>query len=473
MSYPYTLTPFLLKQIHIYEIYIKILVFAFTTSNWVGLNDLECPWVLRKSADRCERVQWYEMLSHNGQFGNASNILSILLEILPSLEPQDACVLFGKRCFGDLGELESLVGRYETENLLIFTVSLHRAQALLCLAVILYEKIASNGKVKEIYDLALSYHIVAGELPAIIFPDGRPSLAHLRLKIQEVSFKIFEKRILFIDHPSEFLDIPVRDFPVSLLQSDPRCYTTCYMQALLRSFYGYTYADDSFKSTRLSDIQNLYCGDLIGFIRTCDLQCTLLALQTLGWSFHFEQAPLSSALDCFMMSRYSPRAFPESLRSMDLSLMQGQIRDMMGHALPCENLDCDSRRYKTLDKNNTANLESFDIPLYQWSMYWNLMALDLTLEAPHPPSGYSDLQLILIKKCLPEHVYGFDLIKTAYSILNTKYWKSESDIERRSPSLGSRKSGISMEKEILAKNSKPDEVTHRRRNDDAQVLPKR
>lgn len=90
------------QKIHFFEMYINIIVFALSTSNWVGPHEMNCPWVLVKHSDHCGFVEWYLVLSCNGHLWSASQVLVILLQAVPLLRAQDVAVLFGKDFFGEI-----------------------------------------------------------------------------------------------------------------------------------------------------------------------------------------------------------------------------------------------------------------------------------------------------------------------------------------------------------------------------------
>ena len=144
------------QQIHIFEIYIKIIIFALGTSNWVGPDKMKCPWAPEQPSDHSGFVLWYLVLSSNRHLWSASQVLLSLLEALPSLMEFDAVALFDNHCFGDMTSEESLDDMNEMDQLIACSVSFGRAQALLNLAVLLYRRTPHDIQWKEVYELPIA-----------------------------------------------------------------------------------------------------------------------------------------------------------------------------------------------------------------------------------------------------------------------------------------------------------------------------
>ncbi|KAJ5973625.1 hypothetical protein N7481_010835 [Penicillium waksmanii] len=261
-------------EIHIFEVYMKILVFAFTTSNWVGINDMKCPWV-HHSHGRCEFVRWYAMLLENGQLWNASNILVILLKLLPSLETQDVAILFRENPFGDVRNFKHLVKWSETKNLLTFTASFNRAQALLDLTLGLYRQ-RDDDDYEKLYEIALAYHLIAEDLVGIIFSDGSLGLGNARYTIQRMAFKqaskIFHKKV-----PTNYRTVDLQHFSQNLLRQDMQCYIISQLRLLFDRLTVSSNPYISYDLKTLLDIQLHTQGDFTGFIRTYDLSMPAFA----------------------------------------------------------------------------------------------------------------------------------------------------------------------------------------------------
>lgn len=235
---------------------------------------MKCPWV-HHSPGRCEFVQWYAMLLENGQLWNASNILVTLLKLLPFLETQEVAILFRENSFGEVQKSQSLVERSETENLLIFTVSFNRAQALLDLVLELYrQRDYDNDVYEKFYEFALAYHLLAEDLVGIIFSDNPLGLGTARYTIQRMAFeqasKVFLKEI-----PTKYRTVDLQHFSQDLLRQDMQCYIISQLRLL---FDRLTISSNPYISYDLKtflDIQLHTQGDFTGFIRTCDLCYTL------------------------------------------------------------------------------------------------------------------------------------------------------------------------------------------------------
>ncbi|GLI79203.1 hypothetical protein PoHVEF18_007531 [Penicillium ochrochloron] len=172
-------------EIHIFELYIRIMVFASKNSDWVKLDQMKCPWALDESP-RCGFVRWYSILSSNGHIWSASQVLVLLLDTLPSFKPLDGSVLFNKHCFGEIPSEQALCEFRELDQLIACSVSFSRAQALLDLTLILYP---NNDKWREIFEVALGYHQAAKFLTTIISRNDMRSLPHFKCYVQGIQFE--------------------------------------------------------------------------------------------------------------------------------------------------------------------------------------------------------------------------------------------------------------------------------------------
>jgi hypothetical protein len=130
-----------------FEIYLSIIVFAFQTSNWVELREMDPPWLPYKSSNRVDLsplvspiLHWVCTLQENDRQWEASRILRILLPVLPMLPSAEVVeVLFLerndgqerlKRATGPVVESE-LDKLDESDSWACFAMNLSKAQYLL------------------------------------------------------------------------------------------------------------------------------------------------------------------------------------------------------------------------------------------------------------------------------------------------------------------------------------------------------
>lgn len=309
---------------------------------------MTCPWV-HHSRDSFDLVKWYTMLLARGQLWNASNILVLLLKLLPLLEYPDFAILFREHRFGDVGNSKPLAERSETEQLLMLTVNFNRAQALLELALGLYRKYGNDGKYGKLYEVAYSYHFLAGNLAEIIFGYSPLRLIHARFSVQVMAFRQ-AARFFHHETPSNFLGLNFKRFSQDLLRQDMHCYITSQLRLLLDRLKVSSNPYISYDLKTFLDIQLQSQGDFTGFIRTCDLFYTLplfdLSEVATGLS---RKASLSSEIDICILNIDTKSQISALWQSMPV--FSRTLVASTHHAIQGENLilNCE-------DSGNCSNL---------------------------------------------------------------------------------------------------------------------
>ncbi|KAJ5897090.1 uncharacterized protein N7473_006489 [Penicillium subrubescens] len=190
-------------EIHIFELYIRIMVFALKNSNWVTLDKMKCPWALEESP-HCGFVRWYSILSSNGHIWSASQVLVLLLEALPLFSSLDGSVLFDKHCFGEIPSEEALCEFRELDWVIACSVSFSRAQALLDLTLILYP---NNDKWRGIFEVALGYHQAAKFLTTITSRHDMRSLPCFKCYVQGIQFERVQETLINQGPADSFLPV--------------------------------------------------------------------------------------------------------------------------------------------------------------------------------------------------------------------------------------------------------------------------
>lgn len=394
------------QQIHIFEIYINIIVFALVTSNWVGPDEMKCPWALDKHSDHSGFMQWYLALSCNGHIWSASQVLLILLQALPLFHAHDAAALFDKNCFGRVASEQSLWNLSEMDQLIACSTSFSRAQALLNLALILYQVDAYDNKWKELYELALSYSHIADFLPRIIHHDNNVSLIDMRAYVQRTQFQrvreaIIKPKLLPTSlSPNHAFD----HFTEALFQQDPRCYIICYFQSLLAHAQGLSnHHPGLIDLASLSDWQLHNKGNLTGFIHTWELCCTLMNNFVRNRESQPEKTILSSQADSFLAEFRSTEKTTQLQQSMTglAKELWHQIQRIISKESP--GLNFEQSVELILSCGDTP--KRLDIPLYLWTMHSKLGILDLKLRDTPTLTRklmFSDSSLQIIKSNLPK-----------------------------------------------------------------------
>ncbi|KAJ5151211.1 uncharacterized protein N7482_010463 [Penicillium canariense] len=418
-------------EIHIFAIYINIIVFALNTSNWVGPEEMKCPWALDKHSDHCGFVQWYLVLSCNGHLWSASQVLVVLLQALPLLRAEDVVVLFGKECFGEIPSEESLRKLSEIDQLTAGVVSFSRAQALLNLVLTLFRGSPDDFKWREVYKVALRYRHVADFLATIITRHDEAMLLEFKSYIQSYEFQRVHKALIepMLSATSLSTDLGSLKSPPNLFQQDPRCYILCYSQRLIEDFPEFRRREISINFASPAKLQLHDQGNSIGFIRTWDLCCTLMGNVIRGEDAQFEKASLSSELDSFL-----PVA-----RSTDTTIMIEQLTTKLAiqlwkeiqHIIPEEisELKLGHSVEQRLSFSRDSS-ESFNIPLYLWAMHKDLEILNVRLRQKGTKlPGLSESYVAGIRDFLPKSVSRECLSHIATLVLETS--QEQSWAERR------------------------------------------
>jgi len=76
-----------------FEIYLRIIVFALQTSNWVELSDIDPPWSDDTTPSGNGVLGWFKTLQDLGYHWEASRVLRILRPILHVLSSKDVATL--------------------------------------------------------------------------------------------------------------------------------------------------------------------------------------------------------------------------------------------------------------------------------------------------------------------------------------------------------------------------------------------
>ncbi|CEJ61274.1 hypothetical protein PMG11_09811 [Penicillium brasilianum] len=444
-------------EIHVFEIYIRIMVFAAMNSNWVRMNDMKCPWASEEDSDNYGFVQWYSILCCNGHTWSASQVLILLLQALPLFGEQDVAVLFGKHCFGEIPNKQALCKMSELNQLIACSVSFSRAQVLLDLSLrirkfdpdedwwtVIYQA--------AIYRVAAYYHHAANFLPTIM------RRYELNANVQKSQFELVQESLINDRHLTTFPDLGYDDYMIALDQHDPRCLIISFFNYLLRV---HRRANGGLKDPRA--VFNLQLHDqvnMIGFIQTFELSLTLTRNCLTATIFggyqraQYQTASLSQAPDSL-----SPMLNIPFVERLDFGMNDPEIRSLVDSLSLTFRNNIPSiiskmspvlefRQSQELSHTCGETSESFDIPAYLWALH-NMP--ESSKEAIMVPPGwsenpwFSESYVEMIRKFLPQAVSKSQVKRLADWILGAwgtkvgaeKYTDKTQETETRQDSLGS------------------------------------
>lgn len=450
-----------MRQIHIFEIYIKITIFALRTSSWVGPDEMKCPWPLNQHSDHCGFVQWYLVLSSNGHLWSASQVLLNLLDALPSFGAHDAAALFDNHCFGNLADKGSLESLNEMDQLIACSVLFGRAQALLNLALMLHRANFDDDKWEKVYEFALGYRQTADFLPKIIHHHNIVDPVGLRVYVQRSQFERVQAALITPNSsaPSTSSSSAFDHSKEALIQQDPRCYYICYFQSALD--YARELSNHSPSPLSLSDLQLHDQGNLVGFIWTCDLCCTLMANFLRGPESQYVSTLLSSEVDSFLALQPPPPSEKTAELIQSMTGLMIQLWDRIQQIFPEESLEHALQQCAEAASSGEEKSATFDIPLYLWAIRIDLEWLNLRLSReplklasqPAPSRSYVES----VWECLPMPTPSERLSQIADLVLEAIH--KESFVQRHENQLpiplDARSSAF--DGKNLAKNPSPDQ----------------
>jgi hypothetical protein len=422
-----------LWQIHIFEIYIKIIIFALRTSSWIGPEEMKCPWLLNQHSDHCGFVQWYLVLSSNGHLWSASQVLLNLLDTLPSFGAHDAVVLFDNHCFGNLADEGSLDSLNEIDQLIACSVLFGRAQALLNLALTLHRANLGDEKWEKVYDFALGYRQTADSLSKIISHHNIADPLGLKNYIQRSQFERVHAALISPKTSASPIisSMVFEHLEEVLIQQDPQSYYICYFQSALD--YARELSKDPPSPLSLTGLQLHDQGNLVGFIWTCDLCFAFMDNLLRDPESQYNSALLLSEVDSFLASQPPPPSEKTAKLIQYMRDLMIQLLDRVQRIFPKESLQHALQQSAEVASSVEEKSATFDIPLYLWAVHNDLEWLNILLlmEAPKlalPPTP-SRIYVESGWECLPVPTTSDQLSQIADLVLETTQKRVEADEE--------------------------------------------
>ncbi|KAN0091839.1 hypothetical protein V8E51_017686 [Hyaloscypha variabilis] len=388
-------------QIYMFEVYLSIMVYAFKTSNWVELSDMDPPWSNATSPGNGV-LQWFKTLQDDGYLWEASRVLQVLLPVLPMLPSHDvASLIFIEQNHQREQADQSELG--ESDRWAHLAMNLSKAQYLLDIIVREYtlplesrfgrQFLYTRGQnyLNKAYRQALDESSQTDESKETRRPN-------LKVELEQRDYSLIGKNM--------HLGAPSLEFPKLVVsEEDYRLRVLNVVRELLhhppddiQSTNWQNATDDILKSRARS-------GDHVGFIRAWEFFATIV-LSSLGQPEYDKPAKplLASVRDTYQLqmmdtSQLWGTTAGKAIQSSLVEFLSGTTTDI-----------CKYEFAEALSYNRTSEEDypmQFDIPLCLWASMQRKEQLSLNnllLEGSDPGNDYltKKIDLDAVKGCLPD-----------------------------------------------------------------------
>lgn len=335
-------------------------------------EDVKCPWDFSNTLQDNNHwgfVQWYEILSRNGDLWSASRVLHILLKCFPIFPPVEAGVLFKGYCYGGISSEQYFALMSEMKQLIAFNACLDRAEALAEITAMTLSKLqppevhdepksSSNQDQWRIHEVAFQYLELASTCQLIISPNQGNNTNRRRLETMQMKLDILYGLLSGRPLNSKAKDT-LRESDNDIVSRDPEYFFT---NIVLSSYHSNSQL--SFDCDELIRFQMHKQGDLIGLIRTWALLSSRL-----------DYPNLSTMSTLFRMSDGMI-----AYRQKQDDEQDDHIHYLLHHLLqllpPVSQLDKRFTKPIHLDQILESGSEEFDVPICLYTLFHS-QGLDL------------------------------------------------------------------------------------------------